>query len=672
MLQGSVVQGTLPASRAVTSGASVGATFIPSPVSREQGIERLSRSTTRDKLQRGLMSATGQTASYYHVRYLKSAPFVQATYLQFVVDREWNRILYGNLHHWIKAYTHVLGPTAVATDAGGRVFIAEEGNQRISVFQITGEGAEATLSPAFVISGIVATGDLALDDNGTPLDVSDDALYVIEASGQKIFKFGLGSSSAWLVASHEGFDSPTALLAGKWNGSGNGLLYVVDGNGRKVRLYEDLGNTLSLITELVGDYRQYFQDIKTDHFGNVYLVDNVNNKVLKYTSDLQFLDSMGGKGELDSPGAMDIPFGKIEIEGKGTFWAGFDQLFMAERWAEETGGVRATLGLGLRNIQFLTDPDFSAVISTFTMTDFGDVGVKVFDAANRMVRTAHQGWMVSGLKEIPWDRLDDKGNQVPPGVYRCEIEAVPGYSDNPTISKTQFYLPMYYWQDCGSSVLTNDAMLAQGSAVVWGQGPSQTASEHASAVVYTFTGLNPESEYEVSAEYASNNGIGRIQDLTADGVVIHPTVQVATSPVKTGFLKIPKNTYDDGKIDLSVNARGEGPAIVSQLWFKETGVEFSPVYLDGTTPTAYSLDQNYPNPFNPSTIIRYALPVDGHVTLTIYDIAGREVSTLVNTQQTAGLHEVQFDAGKSLSSGVYFYRVKVGYFTETKKMVLMK
>ncbi|MGA2669673.1 MAG: T9SS type A sorting domain-containing protein [Ignavibacteria bacterium] len=88
-------------------------------------------------------------------------------------------------------------------------------------------------------------------------------------------------------------------------------------------------------------------------------------------------------------------------------------------------------------------------------------------------------------------------------------------------------------------------------------------------------------------------------------------------------------------------------------------------------PDKYALSQNYPNPFNPATMITYALPKAGNVKLTVYDVLGREVKTLVNEYKTAGTYNVTFD-GSSLSSGLYFYRINAGSFTDTKKMVLVK
>ena len=88
-------------------------------------------------------------------------------------------------------------------------------------------------------------------------------------------------------------------------------------------------------------------------------------------------------------------------------------------------------------------------------------------------------------------------------------------------------------------------------------------------------------------------------------------------------------------------------------------------------PKQFSLDQNYPNPFNPATRIRYALPEPASARLTIYDVLGREVSLLVDRQQAAGTYEVTFEAG-DLPSGVYFYRLETGPFSEIHQMLLVK
>jgi len=85
----------------------------------------------------------------------------------------------------------------------------------------------------------------------------------------------------------------------------------------------------------------------------------------------------------------------------------------------------------------------------------------------------------------------------------------------------------------------------------------------------------------------------------------------------------------------------------------------------------YALLQNYPNPFNPETVISYRLPQSGKVTLKVYDPVGNEVATLVNQEQTAGRHEVSFEAGH-LTSGVYICQIRAGEFVKTIKMSMVK
>jgi len=88
-------------------------------------------------------------------------------------------------------------------------------------------------------------------------------------------------------------------------------------------------------------------------------------------------------------------------------------------------------------------------------------------------------------------------------------------------------------------------------------------------------------------------------------------------------------------------------------------------------PKDFELGQNYPNPFNPSTTIGYKIPKDVYVSIKVYDVSGREVATLVNEDQKAGVYRTSFNAGK-LSSGVYFYVLKAGDFRQAKKLVLLK
>jgi uncharacterized delta-60 repeat protein len=140
----------------------------------------------------------------------------------------------------------------------------------------------------------------------------------------------------------------------------------------------------------------------------------------------------------------------------------------------------------------------------------------------------------------------------------------------------------------------------------------------------------------------------------------------------------PANSYDNafgvavdayGNAYVTGRSTGTGTAYdVAVIKYTEaTGIE----PISSETPDKFSLSQNYPNPFNPATKIRFALPKDASVKLTVYDEAGREAAVLVNEQLRAGIYEYALDASH-LSSGVYFYTLVTDGFTETKKMMLVK
>jgi len=93
--------------------------------------------------------------------------------------------------------------------------------------------------------------------------------------------------------------------------------------------------------------------------------------------------------------------------------------------------------------------------------------------------------------------------------------------------------------------------------------------------------------------------------------------------------------------------------------------------ISSEIPNKFSLSQNYPNPFNPKTVIRFSLSVANVTSLKIYDILGKEIATLVNEKLQPGTYETSFD-GSNLTSGVYFYKLTIADFTETKQMLLIK
>jgi len=137
-----------------------------------------------------------------------------------------------------------------------------------------------------------------------------------------------------------------------------------------------------------------------------------------------------------------------------------------------------------------------------------------------------------------------------------------------------------------------------------------------------------------------------------------------TTPV-SNIQEIDYSRYNDLIIAYSISSTGE--VLRSRQMVQPVGIQ----QTGNTIPYDYSLSQNFPNPFNPVTVIRYSLFENRFVKLRVYDVLGNEIATLVNEKQNAGSYSVDFNAGK-LPSGIYYYTIKAGEFTDTRKMMLVK
>ncbi|MDL1893141.1 T9SS type A sorting domain-containing protein [Sphingobacteriales bacterium CHB3] len=129
-------------------------------------------------------------------------------------------------------------------------------------------------------------------------------------------------------------------------------------------------------------------------------------------------------------------------------------------------------------------------------------------------------------------------------------------------------------------------------------------------------------------------------------------------------LRVISNDPDPSRDTVFVVLRGKGTSTTSVR-----------ITSHDLVPEKFLLEQNYPNPFNPSTTIRFGIPAGlsgaEPAMLTVFDVVGREVATLVNEKLSPGTYSVQFET-HGLSSGIYFYRLTAGKFIDTKKMILTK
>ncbi len=124
----------------------------------------------------------------------------------------------------------------------------------------------------------------------------------------------------------------------------------------------------------------------------------------------------------------------------------------------------------------------------------------------------------------------------------------------------------------------------------------------------------------------------------------------------------------DGDNDLAVANEGSDNVSILINLTTQTDVDD---HVTESLPICFNISQNYPNPFNASTLIQYSLTEPSDVSIEIYDILGRKIETLFQAEQQAGYHQVIWDA-EDASSGMYFYRIQAGDYSEAKKMLLLK
>lgn len=128
--------------------------------------------------------------------------------------------------------------------------------------------------------------------------------------------------------------------------------------------------------------------------------------------------------------------------------------------------------------------------------------------------------------------------------------------------------------------------------------------------------------------------------------------------------------YQNYTISVTATESG-GPRTHTRDWILTVANIIGVSNNNNEVPLIYALGQNYPNPFNPTTQIEYTIPKQSFVTIKVYNLLGQDVATLVNSVKQAGIHDITFNAS-DLPSGIYYYRIKAGDYTDARKMMLVK
>jgi hypothetical protein len=201
--------------------------------------------------------------------------------------------------------------------------------------------------------------------------------------------------------------------------------------------------------------------------------------------------------------------------------------------------------------------------------------------------------------------------------------------------------------------ITDDTDLNAGLTFTW----EESGNVDGDTITYSWSGtgsFDPLNSLEISVETI---------EITIPYAEIRQVMQDSSVQTLTGTWTV---TATDGEFDVPAQ-------FIFLLTIDATALS---VLAESALPEAFALYQNYPNPFNPVTTITYGLPYHSHIQIIIFDMLGKEITQLVNTNQQAGFKSVQWDAtdsmGRPVSAGVYLYQIEAGEFVQTKKMVLLK
>lgn len=538
--------------------------------------------------------------------------------------------------------------------------------------------------------------------------------YSVSTSGNELIKLKSSGAYQWAY-NYKGLSQPSSI---KEDSAGN--IYITGFGGFNQSMWDyitmkcDSSGKIKWIRTYNGpaDESDQANDIELDDQGNVYVTGGSKGIGTDFDFATIKYDSSGNEQwvvrynapAFDSDIASDISVdtdGNVYVSGSSlnsnsTYdiatikYNNLGQLQWVKRYNGSADGNDLAQGLEID----LSDNVFVVGTSDSTGSLYDYVTIKYNPSGNvewtkRYNGSANDGDIASSMS------LDNSGN-----VY------VTGWSFGNTTNSD--YATVKYnssgveqwaarWDDPASSYdYANDiAVDEDGNVYVTGISQGMGTDNDYTTVKYNSMGEQqwavPYNGQSNGSDIASHITLDHLGDIYVTGYsnnnIEYSTIKYNKQGVQQWEVNFDYLNYQDSPTDLLVDNSGNvvvagysSKAGEEWIWsivkYNQPGFIPLDVKDEITPPSEFVLYQNYPNPFNPTTKIRYTIPTVGtllmkFVQLKIYDVLGNEVAKLVDEEKPAGSHEVNFDA-KSLSSGVYYYRLKAGEFVQTKKLILMK
>ena len=541
------------------------------------------------------------------------------------------------------------------------------------------------------------------DDFGrSVIETSDGGIAIVGDTDS----FGAGGNDVWLIKTNAGGDTLWTKTYGGTNGD----------FGYSIKQIKDGGFIIGGATYSYGVGGADFYIIRTDSIGDTLWTKTFGEVNDDFCLSLDTLVDgyiLAGKKNSNQPFKPDIWIIKIDQIGN-LIWqktyssSGDDVAYSVDKTND--GG-------------FIIAAEWSAVGLLMKINSLGDsLWSKSLEAGLRSVtRSDYGGYILTGaiwngaeevnvlllktdsLGNTEWEKTYDYQNDydigysvqqtIDGGYIVCGSAIVDGGASFGWIIRTNDLGDTLWTQEVHSYVkssvlssinttLYSVIQSSNGDYVVVGNQPILPVSDHAQQVVLlriasdiipveltSFTATSEQNSVSLNWQTATetnNSGfeIERSQTSNVKGqmewneVGFVPGFGTTTEPKSYSFvdenLSVGKYQYRLKQIDFDGSFEYSNTIEVEVMVTKD-----------------YSLSQNYPNPFNPATLISFSIPNDEFVSLRIYDVLGREVAQIINERRSAGTYQVEFN-GTALNSGVYYYTLTAGSYTETKKMLMVK
>lgn len=422
----------------LAASAATAATFAPTPYLSGSGVDVLTRGATQRLVERELFGAPWATVVIGHVDVYDRFPYLEARYFQVVSDPAWNRLVLGEADRDLTAFDGAAStfgplrePRGLATDGHDRVFVADTGNDRVLVFRVVSEFDEVRLEPVCSLDGLNAPWDVACSDAGTPLDDTDDRVYVADTGSSQVVRFTLNNghpertgSLGGLGSGNGRFAGPLALAVGRDGQASTADVYVADAhNGRLVHL-RDNGHDLEWIGERSHELGA-IGSLEADNWGNLYAASPGAGAVVKYAANLEPVARLADG--VTRPRAFNVPFVTTTDHRTGSVQRGGEgRAVVVDEWNETSGLRLVTLGVEIER-PVIAENGTAAV--EVTLTDNADVVIQVVDPATGQVVGRHEIGPRPAGRQVVALPAEKAGAGWPAGRYRLELAAASTYAD---------------------------------------------------------------------------------------------------------------------------------------------------------------------------------------------------------------------------------------------------